>query len=274
MNVRALIFPLELGTGKSTTIPLGAEQIVSRLELGNPTLLAATPSAKGAASSGSRIRYQKELRDCLELAKHEIQAKQCNALLGGDCSSDFAMCAAQLEQQQELAVVWIDAHADLNTPESSPSGHLHGMVLRALLGDSVPELAALNPKPLCSSRLIFAGLRETDPEEARYIQAHRIPVLTVEALTANPKALADGVTALGFRRVHVHLDLDVLCPKEFSSTGFPSPCGLSVAALTQMLRFLHQVTSVNSIALTEYAPTESRDDWGVVESVWRALSNT
>lgn len=85
---------------------------------------------------------------------------------GGDCAVELAS-VRQLHRTygDELLVMYIDAHADLNTAEESPSGHFHGMVLRALLGDCPPELSTSQP-PLRPDQVVFVGVRELDLAEA------------------------------------------------------------------------------------------------------------
>jgi arginase len=271
-----IVFSLELGTGKTTSIPKGADFLMQRLPQ-KPKAVIQTKHSNDCCTdkrSTDSPKFHRELVHAFEDAQVHIQKHQVRAVIGGDCSSDFALCASQLAMHDDLAVIWIDTHADLNTPQSSPSGHFHGMVLRALLGMSTSDLAALNPKPLQPNRLIMAGLRETDPEEARFIAAHQIPVLTVDELHANPRALVEKIVELGFKRIHIHLDLDVLDAREFVSTGFPSVGGLSVSCLIEMLATIRQQMPIHSFAMTEYAPTDQRDDWVVVESVWRILNGS
>ena len=113
--------------------------------------------------------------------------------VGGDCGIDVAPVESALAQHGDrLAVVWIDAHADLNTPASSPSGAFHGMVLRTLLGAGPPELAparALRPE-----QVVLAGVRALDPEERRFLVEQSIRHVPPSGLT-DPTALAGTLLA-------------------------------------------------------------------------------
>ncbi|MEO7731119.1 MAG: arginase family protein, partial [Kofleriaceae bacterium] len=82
-------------------------------------------------------------------------------VIGGDCGSDLAPILWQSGRARaELGVLYLDAHADLNTPASSPSGRFHGMVLRTALGDGAPVLTALGPRAITAGQLVMAGTRD------------------------------------------------------------------------------------------------------------------
>ena len=106
----------------------------------------------------------------------------------------------------DLAVVWIDAHADLNTPESSPSGAFHGMVLRAIVGDGIDPLR-LSPG-IPPSRIVLAGTRAVDAEEQRFIDEHGIRDIDVVGIATDYCVRASALDALGAgRTVRVLTDL-------------------------------------------------------------------
>jgi arginase len=279
-SFRYLLYPLELGTGKSTTIPdaLGEYRVLlgNRVQVLQParrTHECVDECLDDCVGEGKTpVKYHAELVGSLQSAQSAIRGFNLNALVGGDCSSDYALIPVMRERYADLAVIWIDTHADLNSPLSTPSRNFHGMVLRSLLGDSTPELAALNPHPLLPAQLIYVGLRETDVAEAQFIGAHTLCVLGVDALAQDPELLAKTVRAKGFAHVHVHLDVDVLDAREFRSTGFASEGGMRVDNLCAVLRALHAQTQLVSFAITEYAPQGVARDAGVIRAVWRALT--
>jgi arginase len=159
----------------------------------------------------------------------------------------------------DLAVVWLDAHADLNTPTSSPSGTLHGMGLRVLLGEADPDILGQAFSTLDPQQVLLAGVRAVDPPERVYIQAQGLMHLGVEALTRDPQDLIEIVRARGYRHVYVHLDLDVLDPSTFASLGWPTPDGLRIDALRQVLVALRPAFDVTGVCMTEYLPQRDED---------------
>lgn len=195
--------------------------------------------------------------------------------VGGDCGVELAPIErAHRRHGDRLAVVWFDAHGDLNTPSSSPSGAFHGMVLRTLLGEG-PE--AMRPaQPLAPWQIILAGVRALDPAERRFIDEHRIRHLGVTEL-AEPSALVEAVTATAVDAVYVHIDLDVLDPDIFGSVGVPEAEGLSVHRLADAVRALGERFTIAGIGITEHQPAADGftgiDDAAVLEQLARTLTD-
>jgi arginase family enzyme len=176
---------------------------------------------------------------------------------GGDCGVELAPVEAAISRfGDRLAVAWLDAHGDLHTPVSSPSGAFHGMVLRALLGDGP---GALSPdKALRPGQVVLAGVRALDPAERDFVRHQRIRLVGVAELAAAP-ALADAVARTGAEAVYLHVDLDVLDPGEFGAVGFPEPGGLTISRLAAAVRVLAGRFAVAGIGITEYQPRGPAD---------------
>ena len=114
--------------------------------------------------------------------------------VGGDCGVELEpLAAARRKRGDRLVVVWFDAHGDLNTPESSPSGAYDGMVLRALV-DRGPRGLTADPV-VDPRRVVLAGVRDLDPAEAAFIAEAGVG----HVKTAGPEALIRAVTAAGRR---------------------------------------------------------------------------
>jgi arginase len=140
--------------------------------------------------------------------------------IGGDCGVELVpIGVARFRYGAGLGVAWFDAHADLNTASTSPSGAFHGMVLRSLFGEGDPEFAAA--PALEPGRAVLVGTRVFDPEERSAID-RGLAVTSLEAL-----ARAD--------KVYVHVDLDVLDPAEFAGLNHPEPDGWTIARLVSSL---------------------------------------
>lgn len=211
--------------------------------------------------------------DVLEQYLHAVRAAlaavptgDLTVTVGGDCAVDLAPVEAALSAHGDrLAVVWFDAHADLNSPESSPSGAFHGMVLRALLGDG-PE--GLRPaRSLSADHVVLAGVRSLDPGERNLVEHRGIRHLDVGQLR-EPGPLLAAVRATGADAVYVHIDLDVLDPQLFPAVGTPEPGGLGVDELLAAVRALSEEFTLAGVALTEYERTE---DTGHEEAVLRRI---
>jgi len=124
----------------------------------------------------------------------------------------------------DLAVLWLDAHADLNTPASSPSGHFHGMPLRTLLGDGPADCTRHLPRPLRPDQVVLLGVRDVDPPEADFIRRHDIARFGDDVFR-DPSALLELLAQRGFRHAYVHFDVDVLDPAAFPAALMRAPGG-------------------------------------------------
>jgi arginase len=223
----------------------------------------------GVGNSRGGVRNADVLERNLQAVREalvEIPPGDPTVTIGGDCGVDLAPIETALcVFGDRLALVWFDAHADLNTPESSPSGAFHGMVLRALIGDG-PE--GLRPvRSLSADQVVLAGARSLDPGERDIVERRGIRHLGVEQLT-QPGPLLASVRAAGAEAVYVHIDLDVLDPQIFPAVGTPEPDGLGVEDLLEAVRALTEEFEVAGIALTEYERTE---DTGQEETVLRRI---
>ena len=257
MTYQRVFFPLWMGAGFKSRVPDGARAL--REALGGDALEIPVPADVSLEKTDS-IKAKPVLLEAFKRAAVVLEPFERIALLGGDCSSDFALVAhSNRLHNGDLAVVWLDTHADMNTPQSSPSGHHHGQVLRALLGDSDPDFNALLPRALEPAQVFLAGVRDFDAAELEYVRAKRISVFAPQSLRDAPDALARAVAMAGFTKIHVHLDLDVLDARGFRSTGFSSEGGLSVAELKAVILALKSHLELVSFAVTEYAPAEAND---------------
>ena len=152
--------------------------------------------------------------------------------LGGCCCTHVGAASGVARRVDRLAIVWIDAHGDLNTPETSPSGNLWGMPFRMLLdrGTVAPNDAAL------------VGARSLDPPEVEFMQARGID-------DSLDRALA-GVDA-----TYVALDLDVLDPNEVDVL-IPEPDGPSADDIDALLRDIADRTTIAGMGVTGFLATE------------------
>lgn len=177
--------------------------------------------------------------------------------VGGDCGVELAPIEAALAAHESgLAVVWFDAHGDLNTPASSPSGAFHGMVLRTLLGDGPGELRPT--RRLRPAQVVLAGVRALDPGERAFVADTGISHVPVPEL-ADPAVLVEAVAGTRPQAVYVHMDLDVLDPRLFASVGAGAPDGLTPAQLGAAVHALAARFAIAGVGITEYEPSRPGD---------------
>ncbi|MFC7565545.1 arginase family protein [Actinomadura namibiensis] len=166
--------------------------------------------------------------------------------VGGECAVDLApLSAARARYGTELRVLWIDAHPDLYTPRTLPSGSFHGMILRTLLGEGPAPLVP--EQPLAPEQVTIAGLRAFEPDVREqvedYIEQSGIRRFGVGDL----EGALDGLTG----PVYLHVDLDVLDPPGFGATCYPEPDGVEPQRLIDLVS---RIDTVVGAAITEHAP--------------------
>jgi arginase len=200
--------------------------------------------------------------------------------IGGDCAVELASVSRALDSEDldpkntagGVALVWFDAHPDLNTPESSPSSAFHGMIVRTLLGDGAPGLVPA--RPLSPERLVLVGTRALDDPEDAYVTEAGIRMLPGENVDADE--LVAAITATGATSVYLHVDLDVLDPGEIEGVGFPEPFGPSAAKLIELIRAVKASFPLAGAGITEFAPAspeQAANDMPTILRIIGALAN-
>ncbi len=178
--------------------------------------------------------------------------------VGGGCDvSAPAVSYLNARLDGNLTVLWLDAHGDLNTPESSPSGLFHGMPLRLLLGEGDGRLLKLLGAPLNPSQIMLAGARDLDEPEREYIAQSRIELLTTDELCDLP-AIVDALREKGNRHIYVHIDLDVLEPSAFVHVPLPVAGGLDPNTLVCLLHSLSGAFAIAGLSVVEYTGADGR----------------
>jgi arginase len=203
-------------------------------------------------------------------------------LLGGDHSIALGSIGGLAAAFGRGGVIWIDAHGDLNTPETSPSGNVHGMVLAAVLG-LAPETFASEAWPLPAvdpARVAIVGVRALDPGEKERIRELGVKVFTmsdVDKLTierAMRESLAH-VAGPGF--VHVSLDMDAIDPGVAPGVGTPVRGGLSYREAHLAMELIADSGLAGSLDVVEVNPVfDNQNETGklAVELAASALGAT
>jgi arginase len=152
-------------------------------------------------------------------------------LLSGDCPTARAAVAGLQRRHRELAVVWLDAHGDFNTPAISTSGYIGGMAISMLTGRT-PQLFddALGLRPVPETSVVLADARDLDPAERDALTASQ-----VRRVPADPAAMTSVLDGLGRMPVYLHLDVDVIDGAQLSGLRFPSSPGPSLTQIEECL---------------------------------------
>jgi arginase len=178
--------------------------------------------------------------------------------LGGDHSLAVGTIAGVTEEEP-TGVLWIDAHADMNTPETSPSGNLHGMPLAALLGHGDRALVDVgrHGAKLDPGDVVLIGLRSIDPGERELIRRTGVGAYTMRELDERGVSvvLREALVRLAHRqRLHVSLDMDVLDPGEAPGVGTPVSGGLTYREAHLLMEIVAESGRVASAEVVEINP--------------------
>lgn len=178
--------------------------------------------------------------------------------LGGDCGVEVAPISFLNRKHNGVAVIWLDAHGDLNTPGSSPSKHFHGMPLRSLLGQGNAHITSQLFATLVPSQIFLVGTRELDEPEQAFISQNGLRIFSVSSVNEGQNyPLLSAIDATGFRKIYIHLDLDVLEPTDFPDVACRTPGGIRVGHLERLLSELIDRFEIVGSSILEFMPVES-----------------
>ena len=275
-----LVMPQWQGSPSSRAMQLADGARALREDLpSTATREVAVPLEAGDAM-GTPVARLSSLLSAREAAREALARAEGPAIIvGGDCASSLAgLEAAAASDDGALAVLWFDAHPDMQHPSTSPSGAASGMTLRHALGDGAPDLASAHP--IDAAALTLVGVRASDPEEGDELDRLGIsvigPALDIDGPEEPAVRIAGRLAELGAERVYVHIDLDVLDPSEFAAVHSPVPFGLTVAQLTAAIRAAVAALPLAGAAICEFAPADAElaaDDLPTVLRVLAALTS-
>ena len=221
--------------------------------------------------SDPKLRYINELLEFSSRFGPRVEeiwlSGTTSLILGGDHSisiSSIAYAARAIKRlhgpDAELGVLWVDAHGDVNTTETTPSGNIHGMSLSSLLGFGDPRLTEIGgPGPkLKIENIAYIGVRDLDPGERQFIKHHNIACFTMKdvdylgigevcrraftTVTKNTKAFI------------VSFDFDACDPIFAPAVGTSVRAGLTWREAQLIMELAYEYPSLNGIELIEYAP--------------------
>jgi arginase family enzyme len=223
--------------------------------------LGVEPRFIGTPGEIRETRYDEDLREargCLLEAGGQVDdalsGGNTPVLLAADCSVSATTLPAALRHSPDARVLWLDAHGDYNTPDTSGSGYLGGMCLAAATGEWDAGLGDTVPP----ERVVLAGIRDLDPGERELLEKSAATVIgasPVETLVAAKNAL-DGAP------IFVHLDLDVIDPEHFPA-AVPAPNGLHPDKLYDLADSVLDESELLGLEVTNFAVPDDEEESAV-----------
>lgn len=270
--------PLDLGQGRRG-VDMGpsairyalAQQMLTELgyeveDLGDLHV----PSPESIEIGDPHLKYMSAIRQVNEKLAHTVsevvKKDRFPLVFGGDHSMAIGTVAGVAKHYRRLGLIWFDAHGDLNTGETSPSGNIHGMSLAISLGRGHKDLTQIGgfaPKVLPEHTVII-GARELDHGERQLIHELGIKVYTMHEIDrigmARVMEEAIAIVSNGTDGVHLSLDLDGLDPKDCPGVGTPVPGGMTYRESHLAMEMLAESSILTSAEFVEVNPILDREN--------------
>lgn len=275
--VRILGAPMDMGQnrrgvdmGPSAVRYAGLQERLTRLgyavhDCGNlavPVVEEVAERERGAQGADERARHVETVAEVCQRIYEEILARipaeDFAIVLGGDHSISVGSVAA-MARRRPTGVIWVDAHGDFNTPETSPSGNVHGMPVAALIGQGAPALVNVGyaGAKLQPAQIVMIGVRDLDPEERLRLAESPITVFTMTDIDEHgiAEVTRRALDRLNFlEALHVSLDMDALDPEDAPGVGTPVRGGISYREAHLLMEILSASGKVRSLDIVEINP--------------------
>lgn len=275
-RVQIVGVPMDLGAGRRG-VDMGPSAIrlagVSQQlrELGYDVLDAgdvAVPSPEARDPGPDRCRYLNEIYHvCNRLRMRVARILEAGAIpvvLGGDHSIAIGTVAGIAEHHrargEEIGLIWVDAHADMNTPDSSPTGNVHGMPLAVLLGmghERLVQMGGFAPK-IRRENVCLIGIRNLDESEKRIVRASGIHAYTMREIDERGMqavmAEALGHAQQGTVGFHLSFDLDGMDPNDVPGVGTPVRGGIDWREANLLMEMAADTGKLLGLEITELNP--------------------
>lgn len=220
--------------------------------------------SKNEVHSDGNLKFLKAVTEASEklasVVDEVIEAGSFPLVFGGDHSIAIGSLAGISKHYKNLGVIWYDAHGDLNTAETSPSGNIHGMPLAVSLGIGHPDLTNIGgfaPK-ISPENIVIIGARSLDEGERALIRERGIKVYTMHEIDrlGMTKVIEEAITYLKDKTdgVHLSLDLDGLDPSDAPGVGTPVLGGISYRESHLAMEMLEESKLITSAEFVEVNP--------------------
>ena len=245
MHIRILGAPMDLGADRRG-VDMGAsairyaglsEQLQKLGHTVSDTGNIAIPQPESHPEGQPHLKYLEPIISASEelatLVSTALEEQEFPLLLGGDHSISLGSVSGVAHVYKNIGVIWVDAHADFNTDETTPSGNIHGMILAALAGIGNSHLvnARVWAPKISKETIVILGARDLDRQEQEMLRTHNISVFTMSDIDQRgmTEVMKEAIAIAGQHDnpIHLSLDLDSLDPREAPGVGTPVRGGLS-----------------------------------------------
>lgn len=278
MRIRVIGAPMDLGAdrrgvdiGASAIRYAGLNDHLRRLgysvnDIGNIVV----PQPESQPIGDPHVKYLNPIVQVSEALANAVTAalqdEEFPLILGGDHSIALGSITGVARVHSDIGVIWVDAHGDFNTSETTPSGNIHGMVLSALAGVGHPSLTGIggwSPK-INTQTIVIVGARDLDAEEQVLLRNHQIHVFTMTDIDQRGMSaiMQEAVTiaSQAVHGIHLSLDMDSLDPKEAPGVGTPVRGGLTYREAHLAMELVASSDRLVSMDAVEVNPILDREN--------------
>jgi arginase len=275
MQIAILGVPMDLGAGRRG-VDMGPSalryaQLSENLralghtvtDLGN----VGVPVVETIDRNGAGAHYLEQIRGACQEASDRLRALEPGVMpiaIGGDHSMSMGTVAGATRGER-IGLLWVDAHTDFNTPQTSPSGNIHGMPVASLIGlgdERLVNIGGVGAK-IHPEDIVMIGIRSVDRGERELLRQHGATVYTMKEMDTLGMARIAAQTLEklgGLNRIHVSFDADSLDPSIAPGVGTPVPGGLSYREAHLLMELLSDSGKVGSLDLVEVNPVLDREN--------------
>lgn len=221
------------------------------------------PIAESTRPRDHKAKYEPEIfKVCEELARTTKAAAQKGyipVVLGGDHSIAMGSIVGSAAVHKPLGLLWFDAHGDFNTPETSPSGNVHGMPLASVMGYGSKRFVNFcKSAGISPASCALVGIRDVDREEKRLIKESGVHAFSMESVDRlGLKAVMERALAAvteGTSGFHLSFDVDVMDPSHAPGVGTPALGGISYRESLMALEMAAETNLMRSLDMVEVNP--------------------
>lgn len=223
---------------------------------------------EGRDSGDPRARFATHIEDaCMSLRNRVADIVRSGGfplVLGGDHSIAMGSVAGLFDAAGDAGVLWVDAHGDINTPATSPSGNVHGMPVATLLGQTtLGSRLGWDTRRVKPERVVLFGTRTLDPGERVTIRELGVRMYTMSEIDQRglSTVVAEVIERLsGPGGIHISLDMDAVDPLEAPGVGTPWPGGLTYREAHLAMELLAATGQVSSMEVAEVNPIHDHEN--------------
>ena len=220
----------------------------------------------------SKLKYESAVKEITNRLYNEVSKSLSNGnfplTIGGDHSTAIGSVSASLEHyKDDVSVIWFDAHTDIHTDETTPSGNIHGIPLSVCIGRCRDDKLNISKYKLDPENLYYIGIRSYEKEEIEYVEKENITKYSdVDVIEKGIEKVVDEISSkVKTKNVHLSFDLDVLNDDEFPAVNvllhktYVSGNGLNFDIVNKGLKLLFEKLNITSMDIVEYNPLLDKD---------------